>query len=257
MNRSLMYLLGAAAAASLAACSDNTTAAVSTNLSDSTISADVATTSGDAIASSVSDMVVSENSAALPTSGPNPVEQNSDSVVYSRSRTCFDSTGTVLSNCQPVSAIRKVVIHVQVDGTRTGTNFFGAVHRLRDDTVSRNFTGATETSRTHDAVGTAKDTSNFDNGTVSRVFDENAQDSVEGITWNLPRNTNPFPVAGTFVRNVAVHAEFHGPNRDETRDVTRRVEVDFPADAQGNVVLKINAKTCNLNLVTRSVTNCH
>ena len=255
MNRSLMYLLGAAAAASLAACSDSTTAAVSTNLSDSTITANVATTSGDAIASGVSDMVTSENSAALPSAPGDNVIQG-DSVSITRTRTCYDSTGTQLTGCSPVSAIRKVIVHTSFDGTRTGVSFFGQVHRVRDDTVSRNFTGATETSRTHNAVGTAKDTSDFNNGTVSRVFVENAQDSIEGITWNLPRNTNPFPVAGTFVRNVAVHAEFHGPNRDETRDVTRRVEVDFPADAQGNVVLKINAKTCNLNLVTRAVTNC-
>lgn len=255
MNHRLLTLLGIAAAAGLAACADNT-AAVTTDLSDSTITASVATTSGDAIASSVGDMVVSENAAALPTSGPSPVAQNSDSVVYSRSRTCFDSTGTVLPNCTPVSAIRKVAIHVQLDGTRTGPNFFGQVHRLRDDTVSRNFTGSTEVSRTHDGVGTAKDTSNFDNGTRNRIFVENAQDSIEGITWNVPRINNPFPISGTFVRNVAVHAEFHGPNKDETRDVTRRVEVDFPADNQGNVVLKVNAKTCNLNLVTRAVTGC-
>ncbi len=256
MNRSLMYLFGAAAICGVAACSDSTTAAVSTNLSDSTISADVAATSGDAVASSVSDMVVSENSAALPSAAADNVTQG-DSVTISRTRICFDSTGTVLAGCSPVSAIRKVVIHATFDGTRTGVNFNGAVHRVRDDTVSRNFTGATETSRTHDAVGTAKDTSDFDNGTVTRVFVENAQDSVEGVTWNLPRSSNPFPVSGKFVRNVAVHAEFHGPNRDETRDVTRRVEVDFPADAQGNVTLTINAKTCNLNLVSRAVSNCH
>jgi hypothetical protein len=32
--------------------------------------------------------------------------------------------------------------------------------------------------------------------------------------------------------------------------------VDFPADAQGNVVLHVNDKTCNLNLVTHTVTGC-
>ncbi|HEY2806249.1 MAG TPA: hypothetical protein VGI92_10375 [Gemmatimonadales bacterium] len=256
MNRRLLMLLGVASFAGLAACQDNTAATANADLDDSTITADVAQSSGDAIASSVSDMVVSENSAALPTSGPSPVEQNSDSVIYNRTRTCYDSTGTAMPGCTPVANIRTVAIHVQLDGTRTGPNFFGAVHRLRDDTVSRNYTGATEVSRTHNAVGTAKDTSNFDNGTRNRLFAENAQDSVEAITWTFPRINNPFPVSGTFVRNVAVHAEFHGPNRDETRDVTRRVEVDFPADGQGNVVLKINAKTCNLNLVTRAVTNC-
>ena len=35
--------------------------------------------------------------------------------------------------------------------------------------------------------------------------------------------------------------------------MTKRVEVNFPPDGQGNVVLKIDTKTCNLNLVTTTV----
>ncbi len=42
-----------------------------------------------------------------------------------------------------------------------------------------------------------------------------------------------------------------------TRDVQRRAEVTFPADAQGNVVLTVNDLACNLNLVTHAVTGCH
>jgi hypothetical protein len=45
-------------------------------------------------------------------------------------------------------------------------------------------------------------------------------------------------------------------SRTESREIVRKLQVDFPADAQGNVVLKINDKTCNLNLVTHVVSNC-
>jgi hypothetical protein len=50
---------------------------------------------------------------------------------------------------------------------------------------------------------------------------------------------------------------FVSPTQQATRDYTKRVEVDFPTDAQGNVVLKIDSQTCNLNLVTHTVTGCH
>jgi hypothetical protein len=36
--------------------------------------------------------------------------------------------------------------------------------------------------------------------------------------------------------------------------VTKRIEVDF--NGTGNVTLLIDGKTCNLNLLTRHVSNC-
>jgi len=38
--------------------------------------------------------------------------------------------------------------------------------------------------------------------------------------------------------------------------VVKRIEVDFPPDNQDNVALKIDGKTCNLNLYNRRVSNC-
>ena len=46
----------------------------------------------------------------------------------------------------------------------------------------------------------------------------------------------------------------HGMTRE--REAVWTIRVSFPADAQGNVVLQVNDKTCNLNLVTRPVSNC-
>jgi hypothetical protein len=81
-------------------------------------------------------------------------------------------------------------------------------------------------------------------------------DSVKAVTFALPRSTNPWPISGSIVRTDTVHVTLTKGSTTETRDVTRRVVITFPADAQGNVQITINAKACNLNLVTRRVTNC-
>jgi hypothetical protein len=103
----------------------------------------------------------------------------------------------------------------------------------------------------------AHDTTSFTGDSISRKETEAAHDVANGVTWNLPRSTNPFPVSGSIVRVDSIHVTFSKGTVSETRDVVRTVEVDFPADAQGNVTIKITGKTCTLNLVTHKVVNCH
>jgi hypothetical protein len=258
MKRStLKYLVMAGAAIGLAACSDSTTPSL---ISDTQLTADVAASTGDAAATTVENLVLNETNVALPTAMPSPgfdVLGSPPAIV--RSRTCYDASNAVVASCTPLSSVVKIVFHWTEDGSRSGANFTGVVHRVRDVTVTRNFNSAVppvEVSRTHSGVGTANDTAAFNNGTINRTVVEAASDSIQGVTWNLPRANNPFPISGKLVRNVAIHATFQSANRTETRDVTKRIEVDFPADAQGNVVLKLDAKTCNLNLVTHAVSNC-
>ena len=97
--------------------------------------------------------------------------------------------------------------HVAIDPpvAETGATWSGAVHRFAHDTVTRNFAESTETSRTHDGNSTAFDTTTYSDANVSRLFEEAASDSVRGVTWNLPRFSNPFPVSGSIVRNVQIH----------------------------------------------------
>ena len=77
------------------------------------------------------------------------------------------------------------------------------------------------------------------------------------LGWHrLEAGKNPWPVSGSLVRRVTAHITVEGANRSETKDANRRVEVTFPADAQGNVTINVNGKTCTLNLVTRAVANC-
>jgi hypothetical protein len=265
MNRKLLHLAMATSLVGLAACKESTSAP--TALFDNvTVTTDVAQSAGDAAATTVETVLGNEAAAALP-SPPAPAFDlfGGPSFTYTRSRTCYDGSGAVVAGCTPMSSVRKIVTHVTVDGNRSGTNstagaatvnWSGAVHRVADDTATRNFTNTTETSRTHSAAGTAHDTTTFSNGTVSRTHVEAAHDAVKALTWNLPRSSNPYPVSGSIVRLDSLHTTFVKGTQTETRDLVKSVEVDFPADAQGNVVLKIDGKTCNLNLVTHAVTNC-
>jgi hypothetical protein len=251
----------------VAACSDSTSSdAVAALLPDSTITADVASTSGDAIASSVETMVASEATTAMPAAA---LAAPASSVSFQRIKTCLNGSGVVVPACSPIDSVRKIIFHVTADGTRDGSNtvtggntvtWSGAIHRVADDTIARNFNSAVppvEISRTHNAVSTAHDTTSFSDNTVSRTHDEAAHDTVKAVTWNLPRSNNPFPISGSIVRVDSIHAVATKNGQTVTRDAVRTVEVDFPADNQGNVVLKINGKTCNLNLVTHKVSNCH
>jgi len=254
-SRTVLRLATAAGLIGLCACSDSTSPSASL-VDQTTITSDVASSSGDAIAADVQTISTNESFAGLAAASA----VSGDSISYTRTRTCFDSTGTSVT-CG-TSGVRKAVLFVSFSWSRNdvaanGATFTGNVNRVANDTLFRNFTGATETSRTHDGNSLGSDTTTFSGPNVTRTYAEAGTDSVEAVTYDLPRASNPFPVSGKIVRNVSVHATFQNATRADTSDVTRRVEVDFPPDNQGNVVLTINGKTCNLNLVTRRVTNCH
>jgi len=252
------------AAAVLSAC--ESTSPVSALVSDSTISADVASSAGDAIATALETMTQNEGLAALPGLSADVAGPFADNVFsYDRTRSCYDANNAVVAACSPLSTVRKIVTHVEIDGSRTGSRsteggntvtWSGSVHRIADDTLTRNFNAAVEASRSHSGYIVGDDALTFSDGTISRVVTEATRDSIKAVTWNLPRSANPWPVSGSVVRAVAVHVVATRENETRTRDVTRLVRVVFPADAQGNVVLTINDKTCNLNLVTHRILNC-
>ena len=274
----LSTLVMAAMATGLAACGEAVTSTHLASLaSDSTVTKDVATSAGDAIATHVQTMVANETAAALPGSampfgfdgsssgGGSPMN---NSLTFNRTRTCYDAAGAVVAGCRPESSVRKIVTLVTMDGSRSGSSsttggesktFLGAVHRISHDTLVRNFDSSdppVEKSRTHSDVAVAHDTTLFTEGANSRNMTEASHDNVNAVTWNLPRNLNPFPVSGSIVRLDSVHVVVTKDSKTETKDLVRTVEVDFPADSQGNVVLKIDGKTCTLNLVTHAVANC-
>jgi hypothetical protein len=267
MTRKWFHLVAAAGLVGLGACKESTSPAASL-VNDSTITADVANSSGDAMATDVATLLTNETSATLaapPAAGLFGPERSTS---WSGSRTCYDSTGTVVAGCSPMSSVRKIITNFSLTGSRTDTNsvtggptiiFSGAVHRTGTDTLTRKFTGTTETSRVHSALQTSHDTTTFSNSgtSVNRTHDESAADSVRGVTWDLPHSTNPFPVSGYIVRVDTVHSTFTSPTKTSSTTEVKVVKITFPPDSQGNVTLTIDSKTCTLNLVTHKVVNCH
>lgn len=257
----MAHAIVATAVIGLASCGKDSTAPASM-IDDTQVTADVTASAAEAIATDLAGFLANEINGALPTAGISfdLFGTRGDSVATMRTKTCYDAAGAVVANCAPLTT-RRIVFHVTMDGYRIGPNVTGHVHRIRDWSLTRNFNTATpavEVSRTHDGVGTSADTLAYANTTtnVTRVHNEASVDSTVGVTFNLPHASNPWPVTGKMIRNVSVHVVVDTPTRHETRDTARRIEVDFPADAQGNVVLHVNDKTCNLNLVTHAVTGC-
>jgi hypothetical protein len=237
---------------------------------DQVIEADMAASAGDAIAASIADMAANEAQAglqAISSSTPYPTASAIDPT-YSRTRTCYDANDAVVASCTPIAQVRRIVTHVTYDGTREGssaveggipTTWVGNFHLVADDTVRRVFNTAQpplETSRVHSALITARDTVTFTHGPFTRLVAAASDDSVQAVTWNMPRSQNPFPASGKIVRMANWRVTASGEDRSVTREVSRRIEVVFPADAQGNVTLTVNDLTCNLNLVTRIVSDC-
>ncbi len=264
MSRKWLHWVMAAGLVGLGACKESTSPAA---LFDETaVTNDVAASSGDAMATAVTGMTGNETSVgmAAPGVGFNRFGNSAD---FARTRTCYDSTGAVVAGCSPLSSVRRIITSSSLNTTRSDTTtvtggatvaFSGAVHRSWLDTLTRSFASGTETSRTHSGLQTNHDTTTFNNGTVTRTHDEAAVDSIRGATWNLPRLSNPFPVSGYIVRTDTVHVTFTGPNGSQSKTEVKTVKITFPPiDAQGNVTLTIDGKSCTLNLVTHRVSNCH
>ena len=268
----LLPLVAAVATLSLAACGD-TTVATPSLFNDSTATLDVAASSGDAAVTALDMMAANESFAGVTAEyvGSTALFEGNpaNALTYTRTKTCFDANGAVLANCLPIASIRKIALHVTADGTRSSTTtttggtaatWTGAVHRVSNDTVTRNFNTASpavETSRTHSDVAVGHDTTKFTEGTLIRSTVEVSHDSVKAVKFNLPRSSNLYPVSGSIVRVDSVHVSLAKGTLSESKDLVRIVTVTFPADAQNNVVLTINTKTCLLNLATHVVSACH
>lgn len=252
----------AATAFALAAC-DSTTPSL---IDDAAVTEDLASVSGDAVAISIESMLANEVDAQLQNLVAS-TSANDNTLIFTRARTCYNSSEAEV-NCTPLNAVRRIVTTGTANGSRTGSRtgqggvtrtYSGVVHRAFSDTLRRVFNTAqppVETSRSHAGVGSGNDTTTFTQGELSSEVAEATLDTVKALTWNLPRSSNPWPVSGSVVRVSSVHVTVESSTRTESREFVRTIQVAFPADAQGNVVLTINNKTCNLNLVTHAVTNC-
>ncbi len=239
----------AAAVVGLVACSDTN---APSDLTDNQVAADLASSSGEAIAFDVFQAVQNEGSfagapgfnasiaAAMDTSNLNVV----------RTRTCYDAQNNVVPCGQGTVSMR---ITMQIDGTVRRGDFSGNIHRTRDMTISG--LGPSSTTRTHNGVGTSNDTTTFTGTRGTRHAEESASDSIVNLVFQLPHSSNPWPISGQIIRNVnATITLTRTDGTSDTRTISRRVVVTFPADAQGNVAIQVGDMSCSLNLVTHHVT---
>jgi hypothetical protein len=233
--------------AGLAACSDSTAPAT---VSDSTLTADLALSAGDAIATDVGDLVGNEVFGGF--NAPALDQADTDGFTRTRTRTCYDAQGSEVDCGQGLTA--SMVVDLLLDGSHTGDRFTAVVHRERHDSISGLESGSTE--RTHDGYGSSADTTTFTGAVNSRTAAIAASDTVLDLVFQLPHASNPWPVSGQVIRNVNAVFTLTGA-QNGTRTVSRRVVVTFPADAEGNVSIQVGTTmTCNLNLVTHKVTDC-
>jgi hypothetical protein len=261
--RSTRLAIPAAFALSMFAACGDPTSSDSSLFDDTAVTQDVAASAGDAIGLMLSTMVDNEVSAGgEPPATTPPTEIG---VNVTRTRACYDSSGAPVTNCLPFSSVRMIVAAVSLHGNRSSTRtnaagqtvtWTGSLHRTSNDTARRVFVNTTETSRVHTDVAVGHDTTTFIDGLFMRKIAELVQDSAKNVTFNLPRSSNPYPVSGSIVRRSTATVSISKEDKHFSRDVSHRVEVVFPADAQANVTLKVDARTCQLNLVTHAVTNC-
>jgi hypothetical protein len=263
--KSARYLVPAIALATLVACNDSTSA--DGLFDDEAVTEDVAVSAGDAVATMLSTMIGNEATAAggAEAAGGAAAGDVSSSISIDRSRTCYDVNGAEVTNCKPFASVRMIATAASITGTRSATRtnrsggtvtWTGTVDRSANDTTRRIFDGATETSRVHTNVGVGSEVTTVTDGLFTRTLSEAVRDSVIALTFNLPHASNPLPISGSIVRRSTASVEVTKEDQHVSRDVSHRIEVVFPADAQGNVTLHIDSKTCQLNLFTHAVTSC-
>lgn len=241
----LLYAL--AAVAGLVACTDVN---APSDFTDTQIAADLAASSGDAIATDIAQAIANEGSfAGAPPFGAAGLAQDTSSLTVVRTRTCYDAQDAVVP-CGPGAVSMRVT--AQIDGTVQRENFTGIIHRTRDMTITG--LGSGSTTRTHNGVGTSNDTTTFTGTRGTRHAEESSSDSVVNLVFQLPHSSNPWPISGQIIRNVdATITLTRLDNTTVTRTIDRRVVVTFPADAQGNVAIQVGDLSCTLNLVTHRV----
>ncbi len=261
MTRNTMIRMGlVAAAAAFTACSDSTGAGAGA-VSDAQLVSDVASATGDAIASDIAELTLNETFAGLPAP---PADPAAPGITVARTRTCF-AAGQVQGACNATTT-DSVQLTVTMSGSFSRTNATPhgadtmnvALHRARSLTISG--LAGTETTRIHNGFGGSSDTTRFsgttDGTSRSRTMTNTALDSIQAIVFNVPRSANPYPVSGRYVRNMTGKITITaGPNQGE-RTFTRRIVVTFPADVSGNVAITVNGLNCTLNLNTHAVTGC-
>lgn len=251
----------------LAACGDSTAPQTST-LSDAQVAADVAATSGDAIAGAVADFANDAGAAgiAAATAANCPYDAATKTHVCSRTterglavtRTYQfrDASGTPTQSYDAANTA-SIFFTRAAEGTVTATTESGATgssatHRSAQRTVTGLL--GDETQRVWNGSGESHDTTDYTGPGGTRHYAGAATETARDVVLKLPRASFPYPASGTISRTVSFTLTVSGA-RDVTRTVSRTVVATF--NGTNLVPLGVNGfATCTLNLDTGKVSGC-
>ncbi len=105
----------------------------------------------------------------------------------------------------------------------------------------------------HSWSGTANrhQSSSYTLNGVERIFDHTAHDVVAAVLFQMPRDLNPYPLSGTITRNTTTMFT--------AGSYSRTVMRSFVVTFNGTHIAQLmdGALTCDLDLDTGMVSNCH
>ncbi len=169
---------------------------------------------------------------------------------YTVSYALFDSSGTTQSvfNKSTTASINFIVADTgQTSYGSNGNTFSDTTYRLHNRTVS---TLLGDTVHTWNGNGTGSIHSTR-SGQITKVYAFSSIDTAAAVKFKQPRDINPYPLSGTFVKNYTV-VRTRDASDTTTHTTTRRVVVTFNGTA--NVPMTINGVAYSLNLDTHKVT---
>lgn len=135
----------------------------------------------------------------------------------------------------------------------------GVSHRVRNHTVQDQPSFAHDTTKqsTWNGSTVANDTAAFAGQVWSVNYTGIAYDTTADVIFQRPRGTNPFPISGQFHRWVSWNYTADGPST-QTGTISRHIVVTYNGtDTAELQVLGTTTLTCEVNLVTGDVSNCH
>lgn len=131
-----------------------------------------------------------------------------------------------------------------VSRTDTGTSIM-----TRDTTPARNVTRFLNNGR-----GTALDTVIFTDSGKTVRFIYAGRAVVANVVRKAPESANPFPFSGTITLTLSVQALATSEGKSESKSFDDTVVVTF--NGTRFAVLNARGKTCSLDLVTRTASQC-
>lgn len=249
-------------------------------LDDAQIDADIAATSGDAVASQISgfgDNVAAAGSFSMVAPSYNVTVGGRGASLNGISSTCtydsgryscaatteqglsvtrsfafYNAQGQTVQNWDP-TAVESVNFQAELEGNFSRDIVWSAgIHRSQTLTVSGLISHAPQ--RIWNGTGLGNDTISHIGIDGVRSLAGNAADTVTNVVMPGKDASSQLPLSGSIVVAVKYTAALQGATGSVSKDVSRRVVVTF--DGTNAPALQIGSLNCKLHLDTHSVDSC-